>query len=62
MFWYIDPIFKVNNLLTKVHFIAKIEILLEQIHECSSDLRRYIIGTNLRHVKIVVPLTPFSRL
>ena len=45
MCWYIDPIFKVNSQLTKVDFIAKIEILLEQMHGYFSDLSRYIIVT-----------------
>ena len=48
MFWYIDPIFKVSIQLTKVDFIAKIEILLEEMHGCSSDLSGYIIVTDLR--------------
>ena len=61
MFWYIDPIFKVNSHLTKVDFIAKIDILLEQIHGYSSDLSRYVVVTGLRHIKILVTLTPFSR-
>ena len=38
VFWYIDPIFKVNSQLTKVDFIAKIEILFEQMYVYSSDL------------------------
>ena len=59
--WYIDPIFKGNSQFTKVDFIAKIEILLEQMHWCSSDLSRSIIVTGLRHVKILVTLIPFSR-
>ena len=54
MCWYIDPIFKVNSQLTKVDFIAKIEILLEQMHGYFSDLSRYIIVTVLKHVKILV--------
>ena len=61
MFWYIDPIFKGNSQFTKVDFIAKIDILLEQMHWCSPDLSRYIIVTGLRHVKILVTLIPFSR-
>ena len=60
MFWYIDPIFKVNSHLTKVDFIAKIEILLEQMHGYFSDLSRYIILTVLNHVTILVTLTPFQ--
>ena len=61
MFWYIDPIFKVNSQLTQTDFIAKTEILLEQIDGYSSDLSRYIIMTGVRHVKVLVTLTPFSR-
>ena len=53
--------FKVNSQLTKFDFIAKIEILLEEVHGYSSDLSRYIIVAGLRHVKILVTLTPFSR-
>ena len=53
--------FKVNSQLTKFDFIAKNEILLEEVHGYSSDLSRYIIVAGLRHVKILVTLTPFSR-
>ena len=61
MIWYIDPIFKVNNQYTEIDFIAKIEILLEQMHGYSSELSRYIFVTGLRRDKILVTLTPFSR-
>ena len=62
MFWYINTIFKVNSQLTKKNdFIAKIEILLEQMNGYSSDLNRDIIVTGLSHVKILVTLTPFFR-
>ena len=54
MFWYIDPIFKVKIQLTKIDFIAIIEILLEQMHGFFSDLSTYIIVTVLKHVKILV--------
>ena len=65
MFWYIDPIFKVNSQLTEVDFIAKMEILIdiliEQMHGYSSDLSGYIVVTGLRHVKILVTLTLYLR-
>ena len=65
MFLYIDPIFKVNSQLTKVDFIGKIEILIdiliEQMHGYSSELSSYIVVTGLRHVKILVTLTPYLR-
>ena len=57
----IDPVFKLNSRLTKVEFIAKIEILLDQMYGYPSDLSGYIIVTCLRYVKVLVILTPFSR-
>ena len=55
------PIFKVNTQPTKVYLIAKIDIFLEEMDGYSSDLSGYIIVTELRHVKFLVTLTPFSR-
>ena len=55
------PIFKVNTQPTKVDLIAKIEIFLEQKDGYSSDLSGYIIVTGLRHIKVSVTLTLFSR-
>ena len=57
----LDPIFKVTSQLTKVDFIAKNKIFLEQMDEYSSDLSGYIVVTDLSHVKFLVTLTPFSR-
>ena len=57
----LDPIFKVTSQLTKVDFIAKIEIFLEQIDGYSSVLSGYIVVMNLRHVKFWVTFTPFLR-
>ena len=54
-------IFKAISQLTKVDFIAKIEIFLEQMDGYSSNLSGYIIATGLRYVKFLVTLTPFSR-
>ena len=50
----LDPIFKVTSQLTKVDFIAKSEIFLEQMDEYSSDLSGYIVVTDLSHVKFWV--------
>ena len=62
MFWLQwPPIFKVNTQPTKVDLIAKIETFLEQMNGYSSDLNGYIIVTRLRHIKVLVTLTPFSR-
>ena len=57
----LDPIFKVTSQLTKVDFIAKNEIFLEQIDVYLSDLSGYIVVTDLRHIMFWVTLTPFSR-
>ena len=54
-------IFKVTTQLTKVDFIAKMEIFLEQMDGHSSDLSGYIIVTGLRRSKVLVTLTLFSR-
>ena len=56
----LDPIFKVTSQLTKVDFIAKTEIFLEQMDGYSSNLSGYIVVTELRHVRFLVTLTPFS--
>ena len=45
----------------KVDFIAKTEIFLEQMDGYLSDLSGYIIVTGVRHVTVLVTLTPFSR-
>ena len=52
---------KVTSHLTKVDFIAKNEIFLEQMGGYSSDLSGYIVVIDLRAVKFLVTLTPFSR-
>ena len=41
--------------------IAKIEIFLGQMDGYSSDLSWYIVVTGLRHIKVLMTLTPFSR-
>ena len=46
---------------TKGDLIAKLEIFLERMDGYSSDLSGYIIVTGLRHIKVLVTLTPFSR-
>ena len=46
----LGPVLKVIRQLTKVDFIAKNEIFLEQMGGYSSDLSGYIIVTGLRHV------------
>ena len=62
MFWWQrPPILKVNTQPTKVDSIAKIEIFLKQMNGYSSDLSGYFIVTGLRHLKVLVTLTPFSR-
>ena len=61
IFGDIDPIFNLNSQLTKVDFIAKIVILLEQMYGYFSDLSGYNIVTCLKQVKVLVALTPFSR-
>ena len=57
----LDPIFKVTSQLTKVDFIAKNEIVLEQMDGYSSDFSGYIVVTDLKHVMFWVTLTQFSR-
>ena len=57
----LDPIFKVTSQLTKVDFIFKNEIFLEQMDGYSSDLSGYMVVTDLRRVKFWVTLTPLSR-
>ena len=57
----LDFIFNVTSQLTKVAFIAKMRYFFEQMVGYSSDLSGYIGVTELRHVKFLVTLTPFSR-
>ena len=45
----LGPILKVTSQLTKVDFLAKIEIFLEQMGGYSSDLSWYMVVTDLRH-------------
>ena len=47
--------------MTKVDFIAKNEIFLEQMDGYLSDLSGYIVVTELRRVKVLATLTLFSR-
>ena len=52
---------KVIPQLIQNDFIAKSDIFLKQMDGYSTDLSGYIIVLGLRHVTVLVTLTPFSR-